>query len=193
MSDTEVKWGGMLGDIRDASSGATVSPRFFGEGALQVTDAAAFARSVASAGDEATLVDWVKGLVVNALRNDIGARSQDAPFLAVAADERAMAESIEAVLDETLQPMGARLRVATVHLMVDDETRAMLVQSSAQRASPAAAAPGAIPPGSHVFATWTDGQTYGASVRGFDGTNYEIAWDGGSAVAWVPASAVRRT
>ena len=68
------------------------------------------------------------------------------------------------------------------------------MQSQARTGSPVvtAGAPGAIGPGSHVLATWTNGQTYGASVRGFDGTNYEIAWDNGGAVAWIPASAVRQ-
>jgi hypothetical protein len=50
--------------------------------------------------------------------------------------------------------------------------------------------PGAHPPGTRVLVQWTDGGSYPATVRHFNGTNYQIAWDNG-ATSWLAPGQLR--
>lgn len=46
-----------------------------------------------------------------------------------------------------------------------------------------------FPPGARVQVIWTDGRTHGATVRWFNGSVYEIAWDAGG-IGHVPPHAI---
>ena len=46
-------------------------------------------------------------------------------------------------------------------------------------------------PRTRVLATWSDGRTFPATVRSFNGTQVEIVWDGSTESTWLPAASVR--
>jgi hypothetical protein len=55
---------------------------------------------------------------------------------------------------------------------------------------PEPAYPGAHAPGTRVLAEYPDGGFYPATVRVFNGTSYEVAWENGT-TAWLPPGKVR--
>jgi hypothetical protein len=50
---------------------------------------------------------------------------------------------------------------------------------------------GAFSPGQHVQAQWGGGGFYGAKVLAFNGAQYQVAWDDGTAPTWVAVNLVK--
>lgn len=70
-----VPFGGPVGDMLDPLTGEQVCPRIFGEMAVQITDPVRFIVNYsgqASAGGNDQVLNWVKGLFLNAVRTTLG-------------------------------------------------------------------------------------------------------------------------
>jgi len=70
-----VKFGGTLADLEDPMTSLIVSPRIFGEFAVQVVDPATFVVQYvgqAAAGDNDAVLDWIKGQFILGARTVIG-------------------------------------------------------------------------------------------------------------------------
>jgi len=70
-----VPFGGPIGDMLDPLTGEQVCPRIFGEMAVQITDPVRFIVNYsgqAQAGSNDQVLNWVKGLFLNAVRTTLG-------------------------------------------------------------------------------------------------------------------------
>jgi membrane protease subunit (stomatin/prohibitin family) len=70
-----VPFGGPIGDMLDPLTGEQVCPRIFGEMATQITDPVRFIVNYsgqAAAGTNDQVLNWVKGLFLNAVRTTLG-------------------------------------------------------------------------------------------------------------------------
>lgn len=70
-----VPFGGPVGDMLDPLTGEQVCPRIFGEMAVQITDPVRFIVNYsgqAQAGNNDQVLNWVKGLFLNAVRTTLG-------------------------------------------------------------------------------------------------------------------------
>lgn len=168
-----VKFGGPLPAIM--AGGARVSPRPFGQAEVMGNVDQSAAR--------------------DAIMKHIGAQLEQAAragTLLQTASSPSLASNVAAAASAELK---ASVSVTMLNVSFSDEDLAALKNppAAALGTAPtmAGAMPGPIPPGTHVQVSWTDGRTYGAVVRSFNGSQYEIAWDGATTTAWAPLSAVR--
>lgn len=168
-----VKFGGPLPTIM--AGGVRVSPRPFGQAEVMGN------------------VD--QGAARSAIMKHIGAHLEQAArvgSLLQSASSPSLASHVAAAASADLK---ASVSVMMLNVSFSDDDLAALKNPPAVALGTAPTVPGAplgpIPPGTHVIVSWTDGRTYGAVVRSFNGSQYEIAWDGATATAWAPLSAVR--
>jgi hypothetical protein len=200
MNAVPIQFGTSLGSFVDLDTGETVGGKLFGEARLQVQDPAAFSAAAARAGGDAALVAWVQASLAKAFAEAVHALVATTPLKKALAGVHALNDAVVARINADLRETGATLQIGSASIQLNDGDGARLqaaarARAEQARAAPAApqapAPPGPLPAGTAVSVTWSDGQSYPATVRGFNGTHYEIAWDGGAG-AWVAPSAVRR-
>ncbi len=206
MGELGFQWGGPLGAVRDHSD-VELHPNAFGSAHIDVMDPGAFANTVAQHGGEAGLVESVKRSILTSLATVLSSRLSRDSMLGVMRDSAGLIADVESYGNRMLQPTGAGLRIMTLQVTLTEEDmatlqKAQVASAMAMRAAKAAGdaptAPqpvfspsGPLPPGTRVIATWSDGKSYPGQVKNFDGTNYELVWEGSAAIAWVPAASVR--
>jgi hypothetical protein len=221
MGELGFQWGGALGTVRDQSEmdfhpsvfGSAhldvMDPAAFGQTLAQHGGEQAFVEAV-----KRSLVQTLSTVVASRVSRDsiLGVTRDSAGLIAdVESHENRMLQSTGINLRiMNLQVTLPEDETAALQKLVMD---AAMVKRAAMMAEQAAAAPQAatastaatepqyqwhpsgapapFTPGTRVIATWSDGRQYPGLVRGCDGTNYELVWEGSTAVAWVPATAVR--
>ncbi len=207
MGELGFQWGGPLGAVRDHSE-VELHPNAFGSAHIDVMEPGAFANTVAQHGGEAGLVEAVKHTILTSLATVLSSRLSRDSMLGVMRDSAGLIADVESYGNRTFQASGASLRIMTLQVTLTEEDMATLQQAqvasamamraakAAEERAPTAPQPvfspgGPLPPGTRVIATWSDGKSYPGQVKNFDGTNYELVWEGSAAIAWVPAASVR--
>jgi hypothetical protein len=203
MSVYPLQFGHALGDVIDSETYEQVSGRIFGEGRLEVRVPAAFSAAAAGLGGDAAVVAAVQASVGKAFAEAVRAAVDAEPLKQALRRVPEINAAAIAKINAELRAVGGVFAVGSWSVKLDDEALARLqaaeralkaerqAKAAQHAAQPGAAAPGPVAAGTPVSVTWSDGRSYPATVRGFNGTHYEIAWDGGSGGAWVPAAAVR--
>lgn len=176
-----------MGSLLDPETHVVVNPKIFGEARLRVQDPAVFSAQSAALGGDAAIVSAAQMYVCRQFKEAAqSAVAAGTSAKALGQHLQGMTAAIVAKADAELRSMGAAVQVGSWNLSFSDEDAARL--KSAPRRAPAAAQPtlNLLAAGARVVATWTDGRAYPATVRGFNGTHYEIVWDGGASSAWIP-------
>ncbi len=169
-----IQFGGALATIIDPKTGVQLHPRCMGNASLSgPTDESAL---------RACVIKHVGLQIQTALKT--GQSFQQATVGAMLASAVGAATSAE---------LGASVSIGLLNVVVSDDDLAALRGGGPASVAQAAttAAPAVLGPGSRVIATWQDGRSAPATIRSFNGTQYEIMWDGGTSTVWVPANAVR--
>ncbi len=186
----QVPFGGSL-RVGDPAIRFFVNGRMFGDAEVTVTNPSAWQSAVAQAGGEEAITHAlqhpIRQAVIAALEamveaNGVANAIQSTPALMQQASEGA---------SRTVASMGAAISISKLNVIINDEDMQRARELSAEAAEKKRAAPGQLSPGTHVIARWSDGREFGATIRGWNGTVYEIVWDGGSASAFVPRENVR--
>jgi hypothetical protein len=169
-----VQFGGGLATILEPKTGVQLHPRCMGNA------------SVLGAADETT----VKASIIKQVGLQIIAAMKLGQTFQQSIAGASLASAVGAAVSAEL---ATSVQITLLNVMVGDDELAALrgggPMSIAQ--NPTTAAPAVIGPGSRVIATWQDGRSAPATVRSFNGTQYEIMWDGATTTTWIPANAVR--
>lgn len=169
-----VQFGGALATIVDPKTGVQLHPRCMGNASLSgPTDEPAL---------KSCIIKHVGLQLVTALK--AGQSFQQAAAGASLASAVGAAVSAE---------LGTSVSIGLLNVNVGDDDLAALRGGGPASIAQAqtTAAPAVLGPGSRVIATWQDGRSAPATIRSFNGTQYEIMWDGATQATWVPVSAVR--
>lgn len=183
-----------------AQIAAALKPAFAGAARAELADLAA-CRGIA----EATLPAAREKLTAFGLALDgiLSVGSSLAPAAAAAPAEPPPAAAAPAPSAPSIGG-GARVRMShagawysgSVSRMADGQCEVTWDGAGQQtwvpqaRLEPEPEYPGAHPAGTRVLAEWTDGSFYPATVRHFNGTSYQVAWENG-ATAWLSPGQIR--
>jgi len=155
-------FGGPLQEFADPATNVMTSPRCYGKGALDGPDLE-------------FLKHRANQLILNFASQTL---AENATGSLLAIDSVLFGRAVEATINAELSAEGSSVQIMELHLNFTEEDQAAMMSS-------------ALVPGARVLATWSDGRTFPATVRSFNGSMYEVVWVGGQGSAWVPASAVR--
>lgn len=201
--------GGKLSGLTDDSAQVVVSPRYFGELSLLVSDPGRFLSS--GLGSDAKSVDkWVQNQFRQVLTKVLVAK----PNVFASLHDPALLLDIEAEVSKALNAKLDELGIAAQNLKVQKidlsaQDRAAITAATSTkgegnrgdsgRVTPAAApaperaAPAAslIAPNSRVSVHMPDGRVFSGVTTNYQNQHYEVAWDGSNTRGWVPAGQVR--
>jgi hypothetical protein len=170
----ELRFGGAIATILDPHTSLQLHPRCMGMATLSAPT------------DEATVRTSITNHVAQQLTNAM----RSGKSFNQAAIDPSLASLVAAAVSAELH---ISVSITMLNVTISDDEQAALRSGGATAVATAATttAPAVIGPGSRVIATWQDGRQFPATVRSFNGTQYEIMWDGQSTTTWVPANAVR--
>jgi hypothetical protein len=198
MGDQSFQFGLTVDSVIDPETYEQVDPRIFGEGRLSVKNPAVFAAASAAPGGEAAIVATAQALVGKHLGAAIRAVvDAGTPLSKLLQKTPEVCSAAVAKVNDELRAAGAVVQIGSFNLNFSDGDRdrlkgAVAALAAERSAKPQAVErPGPLASGTHVDATWTDGRSYPGTVRGFNGTHYEVVWDGSASSAWVPPAMLK--
>jgi hypothetical protein len=192
----QIRFGGPLGDVLDGTSHITVRPRMMGEAQIIGNDLNAVALEM---GGQEALVSWVQGTIMTHAPQTFATLSAEKGVMKAMSDVPTLVQMITQRVDPELAQIGARLQIGSITINLSEEDvnalKAAMAQAAQKKREQAMRPrlPTMMAPGTRVMARWTDGREFGATVRNFNGTHYEIVWDGASESTFVTPDRVRQT
>lgn len=169
-----VQFGGGIATILEPKTGVQLHPRCMGNA------------SVLGAADDAT----VKAAIIK----HVGLQIQQAMKMGQTFQQAIAGASLGSAVGAAVSAeLATSVQIMLLNVTVSDDEIAALRGGGPMSVATAGttAAPAVLGPGSRVIATWQDGRSAPATIRSFNGTQYEIVWDGSPTSTWVPANAVR--
>jgi hypothetical protein len=184
---------GPLANVIDPKLGELVSPRCAGEARIEAANPASYQAAVGQAGGEEAFGNWIKAKIVNHLATSFRESVEADGVMRAIGATHLLAGKVTQNVNRELVAVGAAVQIGSIGISLPpgDVERLKAAAAEAARSAQPAPAAQAFTPGTHVIARWSDGREFGATIRGWNGTHYEIAWDGGSASAFVTRDAVR--
>jgi hypothetical protein len=193
----QVRFGGAMGDVLDGTSKIIVKPRCMGEARILGRDPAHFAAAIPEMGGEEAVASWVQGTIMQTVTRAFTLLAADKGMMKAMGDIATLIQAATAPVDQELAQIGARIEFGsiTINLSPEDiEALRAATAAAAQKKREQAMRP-ALPtmfvPGTRVLARWTDGRELGATIRNFNGTHYEIVWDGATESTFLTPDRVR--
>ena len=186
----QVRFGSTLSAL-DPTLGLAITPRCFGEAQLRVVDAAAYQAAVAQMGGEEALAPAVQQSITKNLGRVFGQVVEAKGILQAIRATPTIIQETSAGVDRELASMGAAVQIGDLTISLSKEDLEHVQRLTAELAAKKREQAQQLTPGTHVIARWTDGREFGATIRSWTGTHYEIVWDGGSASAFVAKELVR--
>jgi len=186
----QIRFGSSLAAV-DPALGLSVAPRCFGEAEVQITDANAWHAAVAQMGGEEATSPAIQQAITKALAAVFGELVGANGVMKTISDTPALIQRTNEGASRALASWGVAVSIGSLNVNLGDEDMNHIRRLSAEAAAKKRAAHAQLSPGTHVIARWTDGREFGATIRGWNGTYYEIVWDGGTASAFLPKESVR--
>jgi len=192
-----VRFEGALGDVLDGTSKITVRPRCTGEANVVARDAEHFAAAIPEMGGEAQVTVWVQGTVMQHLRRALHLLAAERGLALAMNETAALFGAATPPIDEELGQIGARIELVSIAIALSPEdtdalraaTAAVIRTKAEDRMRPAF--PTMFVPGARVLGRWTDGRERPATVLCFNGTHYEVVWDGATESTFLTPEHVR--
>lgn len=199
---------GTIARVKDASSGKPVQLRCFGEVDIVVDDAVKLCAEIATGADG---FDRFVGQKVSKVVSEQTAAAAMPNVRAFVADPSQTQRLLAAVQQHlgsqgigvggvqiggfgnvTISPSPEDMQVLGMSGAAPQvaQQQSAARQPAVQQASAQPAA-GQFPPGTRVWAYWTDGNWYPATVKQFGNGQYLVDWEGNPDTAWVPQGHVK--
>lgn len=193
-----VKFGGALAEVLDGMSKITVKPRCIGEGRIVGRDEHHFRAAIPEMGGEEAVSVWVQGTIIRHTGRALVLLAASNGIVSAMNDVPALVRTATPLIDEELAEIGARIELDTITiLLAPDDLEAIrkatvVVAHQKREQAMRPAMPTMFVPGTRVVARWTDDRERPATVRNFNGTHYEIVWDGATESTFLTPDRVRR-
>ncbi len=190
---SEFQFGGPLGAIFDSQTKLTVNPRCLGSATVPF-----------EANDQ--FVAAARPVILKHVLMMVQQATQSGKSIMAAT----ASPDLAAIAGAAGAELGVQLQIGMVNVNFSEEDRDAYIRATnagaaANRAAamakmnaPAAPAPPAFSTttfsaGARVMATWQDGRAFPATVRSFNGTHYEVVWDGATESTWIVPENIRPT